>query len=235
MWGPYPNDPGTKMQDFPEDELSPAELDFLWETIGVPLTESMRTQAADNGWSIVETDFTQHGICARAPWINNNTTAVNQQGADLAGTPDLSMGNWHPNQAGYRNWSTALVPQIIDAVREQLRADTTISRLEVHGGVVEFDYEIEPRSDVNYDAYSGRSMNYLGIEVYCMVEGAPVYSAVGASYVHRPQDGGSMETISIRPCDGDVDSVSVSQTNCFTDLQPMCGESTSAQTDNWPH
>ena len=31
------HDPGNRMQSFPEDELSSAEVDYLWRQTGIPL------------------------------------------------------------------------------------------------------------------------------------------------------------------------------------------------------
>ena len=216
------HDPGNRMQSFPEDYLSSAEVNFLWDTIGVPLQESMKSQGRDNGWHVVEADdFSSHGICARVPWVNNNESAINSQGADSRTWPDISMGVWHPNDAGYDNWAKELKNPLTHAIADELPADTTITNFVLDGSTVTFDYAIEPRNDGGLPSYIDRSTNVLRVSGRC-AEGGFRLDYV---YVFSPDDDRQTgETISIQPClDREIANIKLKQFNCFLDVNDFCG------------
>jgi hypothetical protein len=212
-----------RMSSIPESFLSSAEVDFLWTTIGIPLQASMRSQGAANNWQVVDSDFSEHGICARVPWINNNASAIATQGADMRWTPvQTAMGIWHPNDAGYDAWAIDLAPALIEAVEAQLPADTSIVDLTIDESTVTFSYVIAPRYSREVSSYRERSMNVLTARATCLT--GTVHETY--AYVFSPSDPDAAgEIISIQPCGDElVGSVILKQVNCFLDNRHDCGD-----------
>ena len=218
------HDPGNRMQSFPEDELSSAEVDYLWRQIGIPLQSSMRSTANANGWNVVEVDWADHGICSTEPFVNNNVAATATQGADMVDWGiDLSMGNWHPNADGYENWARALEPALIRAIDEQVAADTEIVAVSLDGPNLFYEYSLNALNDGGIFSYIQRSTNVLGVNVTCQ-DGRS--SSHRYDYVFDPvsaDQGG--EIVKVQPCGQmQIAEVTLKQKNCFLGEMHWCGE-----------
>ena len=220
--------PGGRMDSKPESDFTESEVSAVVEGLVDTLQTTMRRQGRANGWSVVEApDFQDHGICSQDSWINTNEDAINRQGADYShGFEwffDASMGQWHPNAAGYAGWTRTVKPALEQAITEQLPAAASILSLELEGSNVVLRYRIKPEGAVTVDSYRERSINHLDVVADCL---AGHRRSFRSSFVFEPEEiAADGEFVTVRPCDGDglVSGVRVVLHNCFLDR--YCGTS----------
>ena len=210
------------MDSKPESDFTESEVSAVVEGLVDTLQTTMRRQGRANGWSVVEApDFQDHGICSQDSWINTNEDAINRQGADYShGFEwffDASMGQWHPNAAGYAGWTRTVKPALEQAITEQLPAAASILSLELEGSNVVLRYRIKPEGGVTVDSYRERSINHLDVVADCL---AGHRRSFRSSFVFEPEEiAADGEFVTVRPCDGDglVSGVRVVLHNCFLD------------------
>lgn len=220
--------PGGRMDSRPESYFTSDEIRGVVDGLASTIQSSMRDQGRANGWTVVETpDFQNHGICSLASWVNTNADAIERQGADLNHESrlllDASMGQWHPNAAGYAGWTRTVKPALEQAITEQLPAAVSILSLELEGPNVVLRYRIKPEGGVTVDSYRERSINHLDVVADCL---AGHRRSFRSSFVFEPEEiAADGEFVTVRPCDGDglVSGVRVVLHNCFLDR--YCGTS----------